>query len=328
MDELYEPESPLSPYSGDEDSNFDNNEDSYLDLISLSQPHTQTLATPVASHKSARQTGRSAQANPLMPNFDAASQPAPVRSNAGLPYQQDVPVPPGTPLSGQEPTANTTSGQQTNPLSTLQALLTETLSQLQSCSTPQSTSQEIPAALSALSIASQTPHKADVEHTLFDPSNLVERKFFTGSSEEICSYLNKYFTNGLASEQRLETVKRYKRPDIPSMRVQKLDNLFQRSDLYAVRARDDAFNVIQRSILFSVGPLSEPLGKLTANEPVQPTQIIQYISATLTLIGTAVVNTVRTRRKQALRSINSSLSNDVDTVCTDPDPTFYSASMP
>ena len=37
MDELYEPESPLSPYSGDEDPNFDQNEDS-LDLISLSQP--------------------------------------------------------------------------------------------------------------------------------------------------------------------------------------------------------------------------------------------------------------------------------------------------
>ena len=54
---------------------------------------------------------------------------------------------------------------------------------------------------------------------LFDPSNLVERKFFTGSWEEICSCLNKYFTNGLAPEQRLEMVKHYKRPDIPSMRV-------------------------------------------------------------------------------------------------------------
>ena len=55
--------------------------------------------------------------------------------------------------------------------------------------------------LSALSMVSQTPHKADVEHTLFDPSNLVERKFFTGSSEEICSYLNKYFINDLVSNK-------------------------------------------------------------------------------------------------------------------------------
>ena len=176
---------------------------------------------------------------PLMPQIDAAIDPAPVTSNMHLPDQQGELVPPGRLLIGQWPTVTTTSGQQANTLSALQALLSETLSQLRSCSTPQSASQEIPAGMNALSMAPQTPNTLDTEHNLFDPSKLVERKFFSGSSKEICSYLSKYFINGLEPEQRLEMVKRYKRPDIPSMRVQKLDNLFQRPDLYAARNRDD-----------------------------------------------------------------------------------------
>ena len=58
----------------------------------------------------------------------------------------------------------------------------------------------------------KAPYKADEEHTIFDPSNLVERKFFNGSSKEICSYRDKYFINGLAFEKRLEMVKHHKRP--------------------------------------------------------------------------------------------------------------------
>ena len=239
-----------------------------------------------------------------------------------LPDQQGELVPPGTLLTGQRPIVTATSGQQTNTLSALQALLSETLSQLRSCSTPQSARQEIPAGMNALSMAFQTSNTLDTEHNLFDPSNLVEQKFFTGSSKEICSYLSKYFINGLEPEQRLEMVKRYKRPDIPSMRVQKLDNFFQRPDLYAARNRDDTYKDIQRSILFSVGPLSGLLGKLTTGESAQPAQVIEHVSASLILIGAAVTNTVRTRRRQALRSINSSLANELDTVCTEPDPTL------
>ena len=114
MNEPYEPESPLSSYS-EGDPNLDYDDRSYDDLISWSQPLTQTLAPPVASHKPARLMGRSAQANPLMPQIDAAVDPAPVTSNMHLPDQQGELVPPGTLLTGQWPTVTTTSAQ-ANPL--------------------------------------------------------------------------------------------------------------------------------------------------------------------------------------------------------------------
>ena len=117
------------------------------------------------------------------------------------------------------------------------------------------------------------------------------------------------FHHGLEPEQRLEMVKRYERPDIPSMKVQKLDNLFQHSDLYVARTRVDTYKDIPL-YLFSVGPLPELLGKLTVNDPVNSKQLIEYISAALTLIGAAVANIVRSQRKQVLRSINSTLSNE------------------
>ena len=94
MNEHYEPGSPLSTYSEDEDLN---QKDSYINLISFSQPHA------LASHKSGRQTGRSAQTDPLMPRTEVAFQPVPVASSAHLVNQQCALVPKGTPLIVQWP---------------------------------------------------------------------------------------------------------------------------------------------------------------------------------------------------------------------------------
>ena len=49
---------------------------------------------------------------------------------------------------------------------------------------------------------------------------------------------------------------------------------------------------------------------------------MEYISASLILIVSAATNTIRTRRKQALRGINPSLVNELDNLCPEPDPTF------
>ncbi|KAI6661105.1 hypothetical protein LOD99_13827 [Oopsacas minuta] len=73
--------------------------------------------------------------------------------------------------------------------------------------------------------------------------------------------------------------------------------------------------------MFSVGPLYELLGKLIAGDSVQPTQIIEYISASHILIGSAVANTVRTCSKHALQAINPSLVNELNNLFLDPDPT-------
>ena len=206
MSEPYEPGTQPSSYSKDEDLS---DEDSYNDLISLTQPYMHPLATTAASPRSARPLDRSALVDPFMTRTDVADQPASVTSDAHCPDLQSALVPPSISLAGSVLT--------TTALSTLRALLIEALSHLRSFSIPQSGGQEIPAAIGALSMAPQTSHDPDLGHNLFDPSNLVEQKFFTGSSEEISSYLRKYFINGLDPEQRLEMVKRYKRTDIPSI---------------------------------------------------------------------------------------------------------------
>ena len=99
--------------------------------------------------------------------------------------------------------------QQTEALNTLNMLLQQTISQLQGyLSSPIPASQELPAATHALAIQSQPSTKVHTEPTpaftpnadnpcFFDPSGFVERKFFAGAPNSICSYLNKYFVDSL-----------------------------------------------------------------------------------------------------------------------------------
>ena len=104
------------------------------------------------------------------------------------------------------------------------AILSEQLSQ-------PSASQEVQQSTETLSVSS--PSKSGTNPTnkqfnLFDPSGLVEKRYFAGAPDTLCTYLTKHFSQPLNSEHRTEMAKKYKRPDIPAMQVQKLDSFFLR----------------------------------------------------------------------------------------------------
>ena len=150
--------------------------------------------------------------------------------------------------------------------------------------------------------------------SLFDPTGLVEKKFFAGAPDAICAYLTRHFSKPLNSEHRIEMAKKYKRPDIPAMRVHKLDTYFHKRDYGFVKGRDETLRDIQRTTLHSVGPLCELITKIYQGQIISQDQIVEYASATLVLLGSTTANIVLARRKNAIRAVNSALVNEVESL--------------
>ena len=149
--------------------------------------------------------------------------------------------------------------------------------------------------------------------SLFDPTGLVE-KFFAGGRNAMCAYLTRHFSKPLNSEHRIEMAKKYKRPDIPAMRVHKLDTYFHKRDYGFVKGRDETLRDIQRTTLHSVGPICELITKIYQGQIISQDQLVEYASATLVLLGYTTANIVLARRKNAIRAVNSALVNEVESL--------------
>ena len=112
----------------------------------------------------------------------------------------------------------------------------------------------------------------------------MEKKFFGGAPDNICAYLTRHFSQPLSLHTELKW-QRYNRPNIPFMRVPKLDTQFNNRDLGFVKARDDILKDIQRITLHTVGPLCELITKVSERQITTQEQIVDYASATLVLLG-------------------------------------------
>ena len=178
-------------------------------------------------------------------------------------------------------------------------------------------SQEVQLQTSSLTIAD--PHGQDTVQpvqsiSLFDPSGLVEKKFFAGAPDNICAYLTKHFSQLLGSEHQVEMAKRYKRPDIPSMRVHKLDSQLHKRDFGFVKTRDDTLKDIQRTTLQAVGPLCELITKVSHGHIITQDQMVEYASATLVLLGSTATKILLARRKNAIKSVNPALVSELQSL--------------
>ena len=182
-----------------------------------------------------------------------------------------------------------------------------------------SASQQITESTEELSLTSpKNPTSPNPSTYLFDPTGLLGDKYFSGAPDDVCEYLTKYFAP-LHTQLTAEMAKQFKRPDIPVMRVQKLDDMFQRKGHSFMKARDYTFKEIHKGLLHAVGPIAELLAKLTNDQQVEPNKLIQYISATLILMGSSVARILTARRKNAIRELNPSLTTEVPNLPRDND---------
>ena len=100
--------------------------------------------------------------------------------------------------------------------------------------------------------------------------------------------------------------KKYKRSDIPAMRVHKLDTYFHKRDYGFVKGRDETLRDIQRTTLHSVGPICELITKIYQGQIISQDQIVEYASATLVLLGYTTANIRSTGKEEnAIRAVNS-----------------------
>ena len=81
-----------------------------------------------------------------------------------------------------------------------------------------------------------------------------------------------------------------------------------------MKGRDETLRDIQRTTLHSVGPLCELITKIYQGQIISQDQIVEYVSATLVLLGSTTANIVLARRKNAIRAVNSALVNEVESL--------------
>ena len=175
-----------------------------------------------------------------------------------------------------------------------------------------SSSQQVAQSTEALSLSCEQPATNESQSTrLFDPSGLLGKKFFTGPPDLICEYLGKYFSQSLDSQTTAEMAKRFKRPDIPVMRVQRLDQFFLKKEHSYMRGRDQTLQEIHHNLLHAVGPIAELLSMLTEGQIPEPGKNVEYISATLVLMGSSAARILTARRKNAICELNPSLASEV-----------------
>ena len=184
----------------------------------------------------------------------------------------------------QEPRINSgsfeTTLQQMQVVQGLQQTVSELQTKLHNASGSQpgpqnpSASQQVAQDTENLSLSQEQPVFTHSTH-LFDPSGLLEKKFFTGASDLICEYLSKYFSQSLDSQLTAEMAKRFKRPDIPVMRVQRLDQFFLKKEHSYMRGRDQTLQEIHNNLLHAVGPIAELLSMLTEGQVPEPSKIIE-----------------------------------------------------
>ena len=181
-------------------------------------------------------------------------------------------------------------------------------------------SQQLAQTTEELSLMSpKIPSDHNPSAYLFDPSGLLGDKYFSGATDAVCQYLTKYFAQPLNAHLTTEMAKQFKRPDIHVMKVQRLDDMFQRKDLSYMKARDYTFKEIHKDLLHAVGPIAELLAKLPDGHQVEPVKLIQYKSATLILMGSSAARILAARRKNAIREFNHSLITEVSNLSRDND---------
>ena len=302
MSEPYDPEEPLPPYDSDTDPDdgtyFSDNDKYFLpnqtNKLFVDQRGFNDLASHIGpEHRVNKHNPLTARPTGLVPN----------KTNVGTTTESDPSVPGTSGLNPKLVPEAEASNQAT--LQTIQTVneLQKSIARMQSQLPTLSASQKIAELTEELSLTSlKSPTSPNPSTYLFDPTGLFGDKYFSGAPDDVYEYLTKYFAQPLHTQLTAEMAKHFKRPDIPVMRVQKLDDMFQRKGHSFMKARDYTFKEIHKDPLHAVGPIAELLAKLTNGQQVEPNKLILYISGTLILMGSSAARILTARRKNAVRA--------------------------
>lgn len=133
-------------------------------------------------------------------------------------------------------------------------------------------------------------------------------------SEHNTKLASTWFSSTMSNGERRRVRESFPTPDLAQTRCPKLDPVFKTSLKTEVKSSDAELARLQAFVLDPVGPLLHTLQGLQERENFPVEEAEEAIKAALRLIGNASGQITKTRRKRALKSVNTKLQDMAEEV--------------